>query len=246
MNVFLAGATGAVGRRLSLLLLADGHAVTGTTRSRAKEAQLRSDGVTPVVADVFDSQALRDAVVRAKPEIVIHELTDLAGLLEPGRRDEVLARNARLRIEGTANLVAAATAAGARRLIAQSIAFAYAEGPRAPCRDRSACVRRKWRGRGDGARGASAGTGRAQRVRTRRPRVALRAALRPRNVVACGSVRPAGVARRCRRARGTARGHARRDRHLQHRRGRWRGSIAKARRELGFDPAFRLPTPPVN
>jgi uncharacterized protein YbjT (DUF2867 family) len=86
VNVFLAGATGAVGRRLSLLLLADGHAVTGTTRSRAKEAQLRSDGVTPVVADVFDSQALRDAVVRAKPEIVIHELTDLAGLLEPGRR----------------------------------------------------------------------------------------------------------------------------------------------------------------
>ena len=69
MNVFLAGATGAVGRRLSLLLLADGHAVTGTTRSRAKEAQLRSDGVTPVVVNVFDSQALRDAVVRAKPEI---------------------------------------------------------------------------------------------------------------------------------------------------------------------------------
>ncbi len=85
MNVFLAGATGAVGRRLSRLLLADGHAVTGTTRSRAKEAQLRSDGVTPVVVNVFDSQALRDAVVRAKPEIVIHQLTDLTGLLEPGR-----------------------------------------------------------------------------------------------------------------------------------------------------------------
>jgi len=126
VNVFLAGATGAVGRRLSLLLLADGHAVTGTTRSRAKEAQLRSDGVTPVVVNVFDSQALRDAVVRAKPEIVIHQLTDLTGLLEPGRRDEVLTRNARLRIEGTANLVAAAIAARARRLIAQSIAFAYA------------------------------------------------------------------------------------------------------------------------
>jgi nucleoside-diphosphate-sugar epimerase len=110
VNVFLAGATGAVGPRLSLLLRADGHAVTGTTRSRAKEAQLRSDGVTPVVVNVFDSHALRDAVVRAKPEIVIHQLTDLAGLLEPGRRDEVLTRNARLRIEGTANLVAAAIA----------------------------------------------------------------------------------------------------------------------------------------
>jgi hypothetical protein len=194
VNVFLAGATGAVGRRLSLLLLADGHAVTGTTRSRAKEAQLRSDGVTPVVADVFDSQALRDAVVRAKPEIVIHELTDLAGLLEPNRRDQVLARNARLRIEGTANLVAAAIAAGARRLIAQSIAFAYAEGPEPHAET-------------DPLASGESGAG----------------AVTARGVVACGSVRPAGVARRCRRARGTARGHARRDRRLQHRRGRWRG-----------------------
>jgi nucleoside-diphosphate-sugar epimerase len=63
VNVFLVGATGAVGRRLSPLLLAGGHAVTGTTRSRAKETQLRSNGVTPVVVDVFDSRALRNAVV---------------------------------------------------------------------------------------------------------------------------------------------------------------------------------------
>ena len=129
MNVFLAGATGVIGRRLSLMLIADGHAVTGTTRSRAKEAKLRASGVTPIVVDVFDGSALRDAVVRARPEIVIHQLTDLAGPLDPGRREEMLARNARLRIEGTANLVAAAIAAGARRLIAQSVAFAYAEGP---------------------------------------------------------------------------------------------------------------------
>jgi nucleoside-diphosphate-sugar epimerase len=126
VNVFLAGATGVIGRRLSLMLIADGHAVTGTTRSGAKEAQLRSSGVTPVVVDVFDGDALRDAVIRAGPDIVIHQLTDLAGLLDPSRREEMLARNARLRIEGTPNLVAAAVAAGARRLIAQSIAFAYA------------------------------------------------------------------------------------------------------------------------
>ena len=124
MNVFLAGATGVIGRRLSLMLIADGHAVTGTTRSGAKAAQLRSSGVTSVVVDVFDREALRDAVIQTRPDVVIHQLTDLAGLLDPSRREEMLARNARLRIEGTPNLVAAATAAGARRLIAQSIAFA--------------------------------------------------------------------------------------------------------------------------
>jgi len=128
VNVFLAGATGVIGRRLSLMLIADGHAVTGTTRSGAKAAQLRSSGVTSVVVDVFDREALRDAVIQTRPDIVIHQLTDLTGLLDPSRREEMLARNARLRIEGTPNLVAAAIAAGARRLIAQSIAFAYAEG----------------------------------------------------------------------------------------------------------------------
>jgi len=128
VNVFLAGATGVIGRRLSLMLIADGHAVTGTTRSGAKAAQLRSSGVTSVVVDVFDREALRDAVIQTRPDVVIHQLTDLAGLLDPSRREEMLARNAHLRIEGTPNLVAAATAAGARRLIAQSIAFAYADG----------------------------------------------------------------------------------------------------------------------
>jgi len=72
---------------------------------------------------------LRDAVVRARPAIVVHQLTDLPQVLDPSRRAEVLARNARLRIEGTGNLVAAVQAAGSHRLIAQSIAFAYADGP---------------------------------------------------------------------------------------------------------------------
>src|SRR6266700_1283193 len=127
MNVFLAGAAGAIGRRLVPLLRDAGHAVTGTTRSGEKAAELRARGIVAAVVDVFDAKALRDAVVRARSDVVIHQLTDLPQV--PDRSAEVLARNSRLRVEGTANLVAAALAAGARRLIAQSIAFSYAPGP---------------------------------------------------------------------------------------------------------------------
>jgi nucleoside-diphosphate-sugar epimerase len=129
MRIFLAGASGAIGRRLTPLLLAAGHAVTGTTRSPEKAKALAARGIEPAVVDVFDGEALRTAVVRARPEVVIHQLTDLPQILDPARRAETLVRNARLRIDGTANLVAAAQAAGSRRLIAQSIAFIYADGP---------------------------------------------------------------------------------------------------------------------
>jgi len=129
VRIFLAGASGAIGRRLAPLLLAGGYAVTGTTRSADKAGELKSRGVEPVVVDVFDGGALRDAVIRARPDVVIHQLTDLPQVLDPARRLDTLVRNSRLRIEGTANLVAAAQAAGCRRLIAQSIAFAYADGP---------------------------------------------------------------------------------------------------------------------
>jgi nucleoside-diphosphate-sugar epimerase len=129
MRIFLAGAGGAIGRRLTPLLLAAGHAVTGTTRSTGKVADLKARGLEPVVVDVFDEAALRDAVVTARSDIVIHQLTDLPQVLDPVLLRDALARNSHLRIDGTANLVAAARAAGARRLIAQSIAFAYAEGP---------------------------------------------------------------------------------------------------------------------
>jgi nucleoside-diphosphate-sugar epimerase len=128
MRIFLAGASGAVGRRLIPLLLADGHRVTGTTRSAAKAAELETHGVTPVVLDVFDAGALRDAVVKASSEIVIHQLTDLPQVLDPEQMGASRERNTRLRVEGTANLVVAARVAAARRLIAQSIAFAYADG----------------------------------------------------------------------------------------------------------------------
>jgi len=111
------------------LLLAAGHSITGTTRSAEKAAELKTVGVEPVVVDVFDAAALLTAVVGAKPDVVIHQLTDLPDVLDPARLADVLERNSRLRIEGTANLIAAAQAAGAKRLIVQSIAFAYAAGP---------------------------------------------------------------------------------------------------------------------
>jgi nucleoside-diphosphate-sugar epimerase len=130
MDVFLAGAAGAIGRRLVPLLLGAGHRVTGTTRSGETAAELRARGVVPAVVDVFDADALCDAVVEARPEAVIHQLTDLPKVHHLQRGGAAFLANSRLRIEGTPNLVAAARAAGARRLIAQSIAFAYAPGPK--------------------------------------------------------------------------------------------------------------------
>src|SRR5262249_54307959 len=126
MNVFLAGATGAIGRKLVPLLRDAGHAVTGTTRSADKAADLAASGVTPVGVDVFDAKAWRAGVRRAGREVGTHQPTARPQVQD--RSAEVLARNSRLRIEGTPNLVAAAQAAGARRLIAQSIAFSYAPG----------------------------------------------------------------------------------------------------------------------
>lgn len=128
-RIFIAGASGAVGRPLCKLLVADGWHVTGTTRSPERTAALRALGVDPVVIDVFNATELRDAVTAARPEVVIHQLTDLPFALDPTRMEAAAPRNGRIRTEGTHNLVAAAVAAGARRLIAQSIAFAYASGP---------------------------------------------------------------------------------------------------------------------
>jgi nucleoside-diphosphate-sugar epimerase len=127
-RIFLAGASGAIGRQLAPLLINDGWQVLGTTRSKDKAALLREMGVEPVVVDVFDAAALRSAVSKFKPEIVIHQLTDLPYALEAGQMTQALVRNARLRNEGTRNLVEAAVLAGAKRFIAQSISFIYADG----------------------------------------------------------------------------------------------------------------------
>jgi nucleoside-diphosphate-sugar epimerase len=128
-RVFLAGATGAIGKRLIPLLLQGGAVVFGTTRSATRADELRNRGIEPIVVDVFDAPALTRTMVEVAPAVVIHQLTDLALIHNPSRRVEALTRNARLRTEGTQNLVAATLAAGARRVIAQSIAWVYAPGP---------------------------------------------------------------------------------------------------------------------
>lgn len=128
-RIFLAGASGAIGRQLAPLLIADGWQVVATTRSADKATLLREMGVEPVVADVFDAVALRSVITEFKPEIVIHQLTDLPHALKASKMTEALVRNARLRDEGTRNLVESAVLAGAKRLIAQSISFIYADGP---------------------------------------------------------------------------------------------------------------------
>lgn len=132
MRIFFAGAGGAIGRRLTPLLCGAGHTVIGTTRSAAKAPAIAALGAESIVVDVFDAAALARAVKNAKADAVIHQLTDLAFPPHSPRYQEGLGRNARLRIEGTRNLVAAAKAAGLRRLVAQSIGFIYApsEGAR--------------------------------------------------------------------------------------------------------------------
>jgi nucleoside-diphosphate-sugar epimerase len=128
MKLLVAGATGVIGARLTPQLRDAGHDVFGTTRSVAKADLLRAARVTPIVVDVFDAVALVHAVTELRPEIVIHQLTDLPPGLDPTRMPEAIVRNARIRSEGTRNLVHAARAAGVRRLIAQSLAWAYAPG----------------------------------------------------------------------------------------------------------------------
>jgi nucleoside-diphosphate-sugar epimerase len=126
VRVFLAGATGVIGRRLLPRLIEEGHEVTGMTRSEERAASLREAGAVPAVCDVFDAERVRAAMERARPEVVVHELTDLPPAIDPRKMEEQAAGNDRIRTEGTRNLVAAAVAAGARRMVAQSIAFAYA------------------------------------------------------------------------------------------------------------------------
>jgi len=128
MRIFLAGATGAVGRRLALLLRDVKHDVTGTTRDPEKVTRLQALGIEPVVVDAFDADALAQAVASAQPDVVIHQLTDLPNA--PGTPGYAAGQeaNRRLRIEGTRNLMRAAAMAGVGRVVAQSIAFVYAPG----------------------------------------------------------------------------------------------------------------------
>ncbi len=121
MRVFLAGASGVIGIRLVPLLVARGHTVAGMTRSPGKVDALRELGAEPVVCDVFDRQAVNEAVARSGADLVMHQLTNLPDRVE--RIPEFSARNNRIRTEGTRNLLSAAEAAGAERFVAQSIAW---------------------------------------------------------------------------------------------------------------------------
>lgn len=126
MKVFLAGATGVIGTRLLPLLVGAGHTVAGTTRSPTKAEPIRAAGAEPIVCDVYDPAALIAAVQAFEPDLILHELTDLPDFPAdlPARR----ADNARIRVEGTRNLIAAAQAAGCRRLLAQSVAWEMPPG----------------------------------------------------------------------------------------------------------------------
>jgi 2-alkyl-3-oxoalkanoate reductase len=120
MRIFLAGATGALGRRLLPLLIADGHPVSATTRTPAKLNSLGAAGAEPVLLDGLDRDGIMREVNAARPEVVIHEMTALADLRNFRRFDKILAPTNTLRTDGTAHLIAAATAAGARRMLVQS------------------------------------------------------------------------------------------------------------------------------
>jgi 2-alkyl-3-oxoalkanoate reductase len=135
MRVFVAGATGALGRQLVPQLVARGHEVVGMTRSASKQDGLRALGARPVVADALDPDAVAQAVASAEPEVIVHELTALSGKMgirdarHPDRSFAVTMTN-RLRTEATDHLLAAGRAGGARRFVAQSIAtFRFAGGP---------------------------------------------------------------------------------------------------------------------
>lgn len=121
MRIFLAGASGVIGIRLTPLLIDAGHEVGAMTRSPAKADALRQLGAEPVVCDVYDADALRAAVVAFGPELVMHQLTDLPD--DVAQLPEFASRNDRIRREGTRNLLDAAAAAGADRFLAQSIAW---------------------------------------------------------------------------------------------------------------------------
>jgi nucleoside-diphosphate-sugar epimerase len=127
-TIFVAGATGVIGSRLVPMLVSRGHRVVGMARSPEGSEPLLRAGALPAICDVFDAPALRKAIQAARPEVVVHQLTDLPRGLDPSRMEEGIRRNARMRKEGTANLVAAALSAGVDHLVAQSIAWAYAPG----------------------------------------------------------------------------------------------------------------------
>ena len=126
-RIFLAGASGVIGQRLVPLLVEAGHVVGGMTRSASKAEHLAGLGAQPIVVDVFDRDALITAVVDFAPDVILNELTDLPDdVTEIGAHSEL---NARIRTEGSDNIIAAARAAGSPRILAQTVAWQLPDGP---------------------------------------------------------------------------------------------------------------------
>jgi nucleoside-diphosphate-sugar epimerase len=123
MRVFLAGASGVIGPVLVPKLVRDGHQVSAMTRTPEKVEALEAMGADPVLCDVLDADRIRDAVLAARPDVVISHLTDLPRDFNPRKIKEAYARNDRVRGEGSENLLAAAEAAGARRFLWQTVSF---------------------------------------------------------------------------------------------------------------------------
>ena len=121
MRVFVAGATGAIGRQLVPRLVAAGHEVHGMTRHQSKRAMLDELGAVPVVADALDPDQVAEAVGGARPEVIVHQLTAI-GALDMRHFDRDFALTNRLRTEGTDHLLSAGQAVGVRRFVAQGIA----------------------------------------------------------------------------------------------------------------------------
>jgi nucleoside-diphosphate-sugar epimerase len=129
MKIFVAGGTGAIGRPLIAKLLAKGHALIALTRSPEKAQTLAKHGVEPAIADVFDADAVKRVVSRAQPEVVIEQLTALPKTYTRESMNAAAALNNRIRLEGGANVLTAAQAAGVRRYLRQSVAFYAIPGP---------------------------------------------------------------------------------------------------------------------
>jgi nucleoside-diphosphate-sugar epimerase len=123
MKIFVAGGTGAIGRPLIVELLAKGYAVVALTRSREKAQALVEQGIEPAIADVFETAAVKAVVSRAQPEVVIEQLTALPKTYARESMNAAASLNNRIRLEGGANVLAAALAAGVRRYLRQSVAF---------------------------------------------------------------------------------------------------------------------------
>lgn len=124
MRVFVAGATGAIGKQLVPLLVDAGHEVHGTTRHESKRTMLHEMGAVPVVVDALDPDQVAEAVGKAQPDVIVHQLTSLAGSMRSLKRGAALTN--RLRTEGTDHLLSAGQAVGVRRFVAQSNYALYA------------------------------------------------------------------------------------------------------------------------